>query len=153
VTRLELTLAGVILVLLGIGGFALYERHEGAKSIEKKDAVLVAQQADRVKRDEMAATSSIAKEEVQHDVQVTAPVIPSPALECVRVVPTYPRAVLPAAAAAGPSDGTAHVPAATGARFDPSAAVKKVGERADADMKELQDYVASVCLAAPPQKP
>ncbi len=58
-SRLELTLIGIVGLLLAFGGYTLYERHKGAQGCVQADVLLAAQQ--QVKDAQAQARSAIAQ--------------------------------------------------------------------------------------------
>jgi hypothetical protein len=144
-TSLERTACEILAVLLLIGGFALWERHKGATACINADKAAVAEQeahnADVLKTD----AQTLNQEAIDHAKALAAAPDPTPILHCVQYI--TPRAVPKAAAPEPTGHAAPDLPAAVGPSFDPAPAVAKVGQAADAQVAELQDYIKKVCLA------
>lgn len=145
-TGLERTLAEILGVILLIGGFALWERHKGAVSCEDHDKAAVASQVVHNATVAKTDTQIINSEAVAHAQAVAAQPDPTPILSCVQYLAPRP---LPKATAPEPASHAApELPKAAGPSFDPAPAVAKLGQAADAQVAELQDYITRVCLNA-----
>jgi hypothetical protein len=136
-------------VLILIGAFALYQRYEGARACVAANVSAVAAQVTQNAAMLATQNAEIAKELVAHETQVVLPPLPSTPLRCVRVNPA-PRTVSKTTAAQRTGDASAPLSGAAGGGpqpFDPSPTVKDIGSHADAQVVELQSYIANVCLA------
>jgi hypothetical protein len=148
-TSAERTLIEIVAFLMLIGGFALYERHRGAIACETADKVAVSKQEAHNEAQALADAKTITQEAQTHAEAISAPPMPTPAVICVRA---YASPVLPATAPGPLGHGTAALPAAdyrpvpNFAGVDISKPAAKIGQAADAQITELQDYIAKVCL-------
>lgn len=148
-SNLERTIAEVVAALFLIWGTILYLEHRGAAACVKADAVAVQAQetANAVKA---AVDTQTINNEAQTYVQaIAAAPDPTPALVCVRRVTlaTVPSAQSPQPVShAGTDSPKADSPPVGD---DPGPDLAKIGQAADAQITELQDYVRKVCLAKP----
>jgi len=146
-TSAERTLIEIVAFLMLIGGFALYERHRGAIACETADKVAVTKQEAHNEAQALADAKTITQEAQTHAEAISAPPMPTPAVICVR---TYASPVLPATAPGPLSHGTAALPAEDYRPLRPITDIAqpaaKIGQAADAQITELQDYIAKVCL-------
>lgn len=146
-SKLESILIGVIVLILAIVGFAFYFEHRGAT--ECKQANVVA--ADRQETHEAVKAATDAKT-INTEAQTYANTVavapdPTPALICVRRY-TAPQALSATPAAQPLSHGAPDHPAADRPPVtdDPGPDLGKIGQAADAQITELQDYIRNVCL-------
>jgi hypothetical protein len=146
-TSLERTACEIVVGLMMLFGFVLYERHEGAKRCENADKTAVAAQVAHNEVIQKSDAQTINQEAIDYAKAIAATPDPVPVLTCVRY---YTPAALPKATTAQPAGHAApELPTAAGPSFDPAPAVAKIGQAADAQIAELQDYVRRVCLAEP----
>jgi hypothetical protein len=141
----------IAVVLLMLGGFALYERHAGAANCVRANVVAEAHQETH-----NAVVTAVAVQTVtiEKNAYVEAKLVPvstdiAPAVVCVRKY-AAPEALRAADASGqgdhggrGLPDGTLDaVPATT----DISKSAVEVGRNANAQVKQLKDYINNVCL-------
>lgn len=145
-TKLETILICIIAGILIAGGFAFYFEHRGAKECVQADTAAVAKQEASNEAKETKATQVIAIEDTTHEEAISAPVLPTPAITCVRTYQSRP--VLPTAKPASIGNGAPDSPKENSGQtgIDPSADLKAIGRDADAQIVELQDYITKVCL-------
>src|SRR6266436_8465223 len=104
-TRLELILAGSVILCLAFIGWSWHERHIGAQkclqNVEKASAIEESKQATQYTADQ----GTVSNEGKTYEAAKTAPVAPAPV---VRLCPRLPRQAVQAAAGSGSAvDGKA----------------------------------------------
>lgn len=143
-TSLERTAAEIVAGLLLILGFALWERHKGSTDCREADKVAVASQEAANAVTEKTDAQTLNQEAIDHAKALAAAPDPTPVLQCVRY---YQAPALSKTTPAKPgSDAAPNLPKAVGPSFDPAPSVGKIGQAADAQIIELQDFIRRVCL-------
>ena len=138
------TACEVVGVLILIGAFALWERHQGSATCVAANVAAVASQVAHNVAVAVVQTSDLTQEAKTYAAQVAAPTLPVPALKCVRV--GAPRPVSKTTAAQPGGHAPAVLPVPDSQSFDPGPALGRIGKAADAQVTELIDYVNRVCL-------
>ena len=144
-TRLELILAGSVILCLAFIGWSWHERHIGAQkclqNVEKASAIEESKQATQYTADQ----GTVSNEGKTYEAAKTAPVAPAPVI---RLCPKLPRQTVQGAPSAGPqADGKASGGAddSQGVTVWDTTALVKAGRDADAQITGLQDYILNVC--------
>lgn len=144
-TGIERIAAEVIAALFLVWGTVLYLEHRGAAACVAADRAAVAKQEGRNEAKAASDTQEINQEAKAYHDAITAVPDPTPALVCVRRITV---AAMPPARAAQPvRDGAPDHPKTDQppAGDDPGPDLAKIGQAADAQIVELQDYVRDVC--------
>lgn len=144
-SSLERTLIEIVAFLAMVGGFALYERHQGAVKCVAADVAAVTKEETHEAVKAATHAKTINEEAQTYANTVAAPdPIDSPHVSLCHYTPT----ALPSAPAPRPLP---HEATPSG-KSDPPPAVDvgpplvKVGVDVDAQVKGLQDYIRNVCL-------
>lgn len=134
--------AGLVCLVIAAGvGY-----HFGGLSCRLGDATAVTRQEAHNEAQAATDTKAINQEAIDHAKALSAVPDPTPALICVRQYST-PRPVSQTTAPRGISDAPAALPEPSSPGFDPGPELAKIGQAADAQVIELQDYITKVCLA------
>jgi len=139
------TACEVVGVLILIGAFALWERHQGSATCVAANVAAVATEVAHNAAVAIAQTSDLTQEAKTYAAAIAAPTLPVPALKCVRIN-AAPRPVSKTAAAQPGGHAPAVLPVPDSQSFDPGPALGRIGQAADAQVTELIDYVNRVCL-------
>lgn len=148
-TGIERTIIEILVGLAVAGGLVLYLEHRGAQGCLNENKAQVAQQETHNEVKAATDAQTINQEALDHAKAIAAAPDPTPALVCVRKyaaprplsTPTAPEPVRH-----DPADSRkADQPPATD---DPGPDLVKIGQGADAQIAELQDYIKKVCLGA-----
>lgn len=145
-TGLERIAAEVIAALFLVWGTVLYLEHRGAAECVAADRAAVAKQEGRNEARAASDTQEINQEAKAYHDAITAVPDPTPALVCVRKY-AAPRTLSAAEAAQPVRNGAPDHPKTDQppAGDDPGPDLAKIGQGADAQIVELQDYVRDVC--------
>jgi hypothetical protein len=144
VTKLETSLICVIVIILICVGFAFFFEHRGAVACVNADKAAVASQETREAVKAATDAQTINQEASTHHEALTAAPDPTPALVCVRKYETRP--LSSPATPEPPSHAAPQLPKPDSAGFDPGPKLTPIGQAADAQVIELQDYIRRVCL-------
>jgi len=135
-----------VLAILLIIGFALYERHQGARSCEVNDKAAVAKDEQKAASDYAKGVTTVFQEAATYDAAIRAPVD-----RPIRFSVCQPSRRGPATQDPAPSPGTdAATPVRTesapdSVQRDVGPELLTVGRDADAQIAGLQDYISRVC--------
>jgi len=150
-TALETKLAGaaiaLLVLLIVVGGFAWHERSLGAAKCVQADAKAVSAQEAHNATVEAQGTTTVFQEASDFHEATSAPIAHPVQL---RVCNASPRGSLPDSGSTGPighdspalpgsSDGAAVQGESVGPKL------QELGRDADAQVRELQDYIVKVC--------
>lgn len=144
-TSIERLIAYGVLALILVIGVPWYFEHRGAKECKAADTAAVAKQEVANEAKESKATIELTQEDKTYHAALAAPILPSPALTCVRVA--NHRTVLSTTTTPSRSDAPADLPKADSASFDPTPKLTPIGRDADARVVALQAYITNVCQA------
>lgn len=147
-TRLNVSpwLIEILLAMLLLFGFALFERYEGGKSCRTADAQASVQQEAHNAALQAQGTTTIFQEVHDYHEAIAAPIAHPVQL---RVCPRT-HEVLPASTPGSGSDEASASGAADHGQAVPSESIgpelQAVGRDGDAQIAALQDYIRKVCL-------
>lgn len=146
-TSIERTIAEVLGACALVLAFVLYEQHVGAEKCLNKDAAVAAKQEQAVATRQAVATNTITLESKAYVEAKLVPITDAPDVTCVRHTSG---AVLPAATP-GPRDHAGRgLPEGDSGSVQLSPDLAKntiaIGRDANAQVKQLKDYIYKVCL-------
>lgn len=134
----------IILMILAIIFFVLFERHEGAQGCIQSDTQAGVKQEVSVAAATAAAVPEVKKEAADERQAIAVPVVNAPVVRvCPPPQPSHPSEVLQPAAAGPATPESSAVPAAS---VEVSAGpIIEVGRDADAQVNGLLAYIHNVC--------
>lgn len=161
-TRLEVILALIVVILAGLLSLVLYERHEGAQACLQADAAAVAKQIAKNTETAVHDSQEVLNEKAQLAAAQLQPV-DVPVVRLCRYTPQSGTVLAPGPAGSAPDGKTAgtaeDLRSAVSGHGGPVGVLQSgpdvakplvtIGRDSDAQVSELQAYIKNVCLASP----
>lgn len=148
-TKLEVILTSLIVLLLSLGGFAWFERDQGAKQCMASDASASLKNEEKQADERKSQSAEVAREVADYANALNTPLVHVPVLVCAPPAPAAGK-VRTARASARSGDASANADpghadgAVQGVAIGPG--VLGVAKRGQAQILVLQDYIRRVCL-------